>query len=182
MRSLSCFPNMRLSLTLRCAETKACSQASPKIHPPLPSGTPSLFCHLHWYINTAKTWGRWPRNGRGARCDSIHTEARRGAAWVSWTIMHPVPAPHNTGNQGSHTQVLWPHAANNGRRKTCTFGWFWTQPLGNWRQSYLQSRLLKAESLETLKRETELASTNSDAASSHKGSSRLERTRIQAET
>lgn len=22
--------------------------------------------------------GRWPRNGRGARCDSIHTEARRG--------------------------------------------------------------------------------------------------------
>ena len=105
-------------------------------------------------------------------------EGRPGSPGPSCTLSL---LPTNTRHQGSHTQVLWPHAANDGRRKTRTFGWFWTQPMGNWRQSYLQSRLLKADSLETLKQETELVSTNSDAASSHSGSSRLERTRIRVE-
>lgn len=45
-----------------------------------------------------------------------------------------------------------------------------------------RAEALLADSLEAAEAGAELASTNSDAASSHNGSSRLERTRIRAET
>lgn len=77
-------------------------------------------------------------------------------------LSHHAPCPHSqwcrTPRKPHSPRFLWPHAANDGKRKTGTFGWFWTQPLGNWRLSLPQSQLLKADSQEALKRERELAS------------------------
>lgn len=78
-------------------------------------------------------------------CGSIWklAQGKTGAAWV---LLLLIPWIITVGDRSSK-----PHAANDGRRKTGTFGWFWTQPLGKRHRSPLQSQLLKADHLEALK-------------------------------